>query len=382
MYCKKCGARINDLAEFCTNCGEKITDKNDPDMNNITSKCICPECGAKNDLNSWDCIQCKKSIDKAKLTFKCPDCGSIMKNGYTKCPVCDFDFRTGRKGQHEEFVYIGASSREYEGANTYQKSKIHSINHVPIVVFASVAVIALTIVSCKLFFENRAAQDLYNMAYTAVYDTDMTYVSQRTEQLVNSAYEQAQSIFVLSDTKNRIEELKQISDDYLKLAEAEQLMSDNPIDNFSSIQSRINNINSPDVKMSDRYKYIEPLIENIKFQVNNRSWAEKKLVELQETKIDTIKSWSKSHVINYYSGLVYFVDKNEQTGLEIRLDDYNGNSHYLRLAYNYEEGNTWDKHIGEISQQLLSGKRCVMAAITANDYSDYEQVFTYSYKFE
>ena len=382
MYCKKCGARISDICEFCTNCGAKVESISKTEAPSVAAKCICPECGAKNDLNARDCIQCEKKINKSELTFTCPDCGSIMKNGYTECPICKFDFRTGRKGQHEEFAYSSTTSRGYEGANVYQKEKKRHMRPIPIIICASAAAIVLVIVFCKLFFENRAAQDMYNLAYTAVYDTDMTYISPRTEQLVDSAYEQSQSIFVLSGTKDMIEELKQTSDDYIKLAEAEDLMLDAPIDNILSIQEKINNINSTDVKESDRYKYIKPRMEDIKFQASNRSWAEKKLEELRESRAELIQSWGRAHAINYYVGAVYFVEVHQEIGLDIRLEDYEGNSHYLRLQYNFDEGGDWDAHIGELSQKLVSGERCVMAAIAATQYGDYDEIFTYSYRSE
>lgn len=100
MYCKKCGARINNKAAFCTNCGARVQSGPKAVVEPVASKCICAECGAKNKLNARDCIQCRKTIDKSKLTFTCPDCGSIMTEGYAVCPVCKFDFRTGRRGKY------------------------------------------------------------------------------------------------------------------------------------------------------------------------------------------------------------------------------------------------------------------------------------------
>lgn len=382
MYCTKCGARISDIAEFCTNCGEKVNGKHESDMPPVSAKCVCPECGAKNDLNAGECIQCEKVIERSRLTFTCPDCGSIMEKGYTVCPVCNFDFRTGRKGVRERFIYRPLSFEGNDPAYSYYGKARRTVNPAPIIICVLVVLFILIFVSCKLFFENRAAQDLYNMAYTAVYDTDMTYISPRTEQIVNSAYDQAQSVFVLNSTKDRIEELKQISDDYIELAEAEDLMESAPFDSILSIQEKVNNIVSLDVKNSARYKAIKPRMENVKFQASNRTWAENKLEELRNNGSETIQSWSRIYLINYYIGAVYFVNMYNEVELEIRLEDYEGNSHYLRLPYNFDESSNWDQHIGELSQKLKSGKRCVMAAITAVDYSDYERVFSYSYRFE
>ena len=123
-------------------------------------------------------------------------------------------------------------------------------------------------------------------------------------------------------------------------------------------------------------------MENVKFQASNRTWAENKLEELRNNGSETIQSWSRTYLINYYIGAVYFVNMYNEVELEIRLEDYEGNLHYLRLPYNFDESSNWDQHIGELSQKLKSGKRCVMAAITAVDYSDYERVFSYSYRFE
>lgn len=130
MHFKKCGTRISDIREFCKDCGAKVEGTNKTKTPSVAAKCICLECGA--------------------------------------------------------------ASRGYEGADVYQKEKKRPVRPVPIIICASTVAIVLVIVFCKLFFENRAAHDMYNLAYTAVYDTDMTYISPMTEQLVNSAYEQSQ----------------------------------------------------------------------------------------------------------------------------------------------------------------------------------------------
>ncbi|MFQ7292703.1 MAG: hypothetical protein ACLRQ0_10770 [Monoglobales bacterium] len=304
-----------------------------------------------------------------------------MKNSYASCPVCGFDFRACRQDENNEQAYMETDTKLQE--NAYQTEPKRSVSLVLAAIGAIAAVLlVLTIIFCKMFFENRAAQDMYNMSYTAVYDMDNTYISQKTEQLVNSAYEESQSVFVLGTAKDRIKELKHISDDYIKLSEVEQLMVEEPLKNISNIQNKIKSIDSADVQNSNRYKAIQPNIKAIQFQVDNKSWAEEKIRNLHDTNTELINSWSRNYIVNYYIGSVYYVNLYKEEALEIRLKDYEGKSHNLRLLYNFDEGGDWDHNIGELNYKLTSGKRCVMAAVVAGNYNSFEQIFLYSCKFE
>lgn len=55
MYCKECGAKLDDDAVFCMNCGVKILD--------TQNKKICPNCGAAIVDDAFYCMKCGTKLD-------------------------------------------------------------------------------------------------------------------------------------------------------------------------------------------------------------------------------------------------------------------------------------------------------------------------------
>lgn len=55
MYCKECGAKLDDDAVFCMNCGVKILD--------TQNKKICPNCGAAIVDDAFFCMKCGTKLD-------------------------------------------------------------------------------------------------------------------------------------------------------------------------------------------------------------------------------------------------------------------------------------------------------------------------------
>lgn len=55
MYCTECGAKLDDDAVFCMNCGVKILD--------TQNKKICPNCGAAIVDDAFFCMKCGTKLD-------------------------------------------------------------------------------------------------------------------------------------------------------------------------------------------------------------------------------------------------------------------------------------------------------------------------------
>lgn len=55
MYCKECGAKLDDDAVFCMNCGVKILD--------TQNKKICPNCEAAIVDDAFFCMKCGTKLD-------------------------------------------------------------------------------------------------------------------------------------------------------------------------------------------------------------------------------------------------------------------------------------------------------------------------------
>lgn len=54
MYCAACGHKIEETAKFCTFCGEKQKQKEEP----VVKKCICKRCNKEFDPEMLFCDQC------------------------------------------------------------------------------------------------------------------------------------------------------------------------------------------------------------------------------------------------------------------------------------------------------------------------------------
>lgn len=63
MFCKKCGNRLEQDADFCNNCGLSVTNKSNE----------------------------RKMVFEGKI-HKCPNCGEVVKSFVGICPACGFEF--------------------------------------------------------------------------------------------------------------------------------------------------------------------------------------------------------------------------------------------------------------------------------------------------
>lgn len=74
MYCKQCGAEIEDGARFCSKCRAKQE-----------NKAVCKSCGAELADGAKFCVKCG-----AQQAF-CPSCGKQMQGEHKFCPNCGTD---------------------------------------------------------------------------------------------------------------------------------------------------------------------------------------------------------------------------------------------------------------------------------------------------
>lgn len=67
MFCKHCGAKIDDDAAFCTNCGKPIVKENavvDTELFKDINTKYCTNCGAQMPEEAVVCIHCGNRDDK------------------------------------------------------------------------------------------------------------------------------------------------------------------------------------------------------------------------------------------------------------------------------------------------------------------------------
>lgn len=63
MYCRSCGAKLDDDAVFCVNCGVKILD--------TQNRKICPNCGASIVDDAVFCMKCGTKLDSTTKIGTC-----------------------------------------------------------------------------------------------------------------------------------------------------------------------------------------------------------------------------------------------------------------------------------------------------------------------
>ena len=81
-YCKNCGCKVRQNADFCTECGTKI------DYNSI----ICKNCGKEIiDVKSKFCNNCGNPLKPKTSNKLCPNCGNEFENNRDSCPICGYN---------------------------------------------------------------------------------------------------------------------------------------------------------------------------------------------------------------------------------------------------------------------------------------------------
>jgi len=70
--CAKCGAKINENAKFCVECGSNQTS-------------TCPKCNAKVEEGAKFCSNCGEKLEQGKM---CAKCGKALKANTKFCPEC------------------------------------------------------------------------------------------------------------------------------------------------------------------------------------------------------------------------------------------------------------------------------------------------------
>lgn len=296
----------------------------------------------------------------------CPNCKTKMSDSYTHCSVCGCDLSA---------AYIVDSA-------TYNKSVEQGRNQrVVVTLVTAIVVIAAIVAACVAFYyiNNKNAEQIYKEAYSALHDTDLTYISSSTKSLVEKASKKASSPFIDKNTRKKIEDLEKVAKEYTLLGEVENKLASGNLSRVTvtELSDKFESISTNEVKRSDRYKNVKPYIQSTKFKYENKAWAESALEELKKDS-DTISVWSRNNGIAYYTGAVYFAEDNGN-GMTVILEDYNGGTYTLVMEYNYyNSSGTWNSSIDKLKEKLKINTPCVMAAVVAEGYSS-DKIFLYKY---
>ncbi len=85
MFCKKCGAEVNENDKFCCNCGKEVT---------AAENNICRKCGAELEETDKFCCNCGEKVssngvvNQSSGLINCPDCGNPVSRKAKSCPNC------------------------------------------------------------------------------------------------------------------------------------------------------------------------------------------------------------------------------------------------------------------------------------------------------
>ena len=82
--CAKCGAELEDDANFCIQCGAAVNIAESEDI------IRCPKCGAELEDDAKFCMHCGAAVNVAELKKKrkCPKCGALLDAEYSFCNKC------------------------------------------------------------------------------------------------------------------------------------------------------------------------------------------------------------------------------------------------------------------------------------------------------
>lgn len=294
----------------------------------------------------------------------CPNCKEKVSDTYNHCPTCGI-----------AFAQYPTQPQFQHGNITAKKSKAGIIAVIIVGAFLFVGIVAAAIIIPTSSVENQRALSLYDKAYTSLYSNDRTYTSEETAKLIGQARSAASSILVLSDTKKQIEELYKTAGDYTLLGEAEQAIASN---SQSTAQSKLDQIEDSEVKRSSRYLAVIDQISIMQFKSDNKGSIQKAMSELYSS--DSVNSWRMNYSVNCFCGYVTLFSSNSQY-VEIILEDYNNQTHYLNFYYNKNSSTdaaSWNTSVDEIKSNLQNGKKCVMAVAVVSPYNYPDKIISFS----
>lgn len=102
MYCRICGALINDKAEICVKCGCRPYNGRD----------FCPKCGAKTRREQEMCVKCGHMLSSSANSSNFLD---TIKSENPSSEAVNLDFTSLPLFYQEEFTKIYNSNESYKG---------------------------------------------------------------------------------------------------------------------------------------------------------------------------------------------------------------------------------------------------------------------------
>lgn len=111
-FCKNCGNKIIDGAEFCTECGAKITVINDNEYSRPMSEKQCPQCGEKMPDDMFYCLNCgyqflNKDEELSDVIHRVQRLQGTWKNKWISLVLCVFLGFFGAHKFYEEKILAG-----------------------------------------------------------------------------------------------------------------------------------------------------------------------------------------------------------------------------------------------------------------------------------
>lgn len=110
-FCKNCGSKLIDDAEFCTECGVKVTNINDNEYNSSMSKKQCPQCGEQMPEDMFYCLNCgyqfQNQEELDEVVHRVRRLQGTWKNKWISLILCIFLGLFGAHKFYEEKIFMG-----------------------------------------------------------------------------------------------------------------------------------------------------------------------------------------------------------------------------------------------------------------------------------
>lgn len=283
--------------------------------------------------------------------MKCGNCGREAKDNETFCSNCGLRL-TGKNNTRKIGIIIG--------------------------IIIAVAGIMMAIVISNSIVNNQRVTTLYDKASSDFYDEmdDEVNISDNTKREVEEVVNSSKKFLVSTDTKNNVDKLEKLMNQYLALEEAETSIYNT--NDYDSANDLIAKINRDEIKNTSRYEYLVERIDLHEKRMENKEKLESKLQELLNSEhYNTLSQTFGYGSVQGVCGtakLASEVQEGEVFGFDLWLTDYSDNT--FKLHIDTSSSDDWHNSLQEMYAAVKDGSTIGIAALIKGSLN---KIYSYSY---
>ena len=245
-------------------------------------------------------------------------------------------------------------------------------------IIIAVAGIMMAIVISNSIVNNQRVTTLYDKASSDFYDEmdDEVNISDNTKREVEEVVNSSKKFLVSTDTKNNVDKLEKLMNQYLALEEAETSIYNT--NDYDSANDLIAKINRDEIKNTSRYEYLVERIDLHEKRMENKEKLESKLQELLNSEhYNTLSQTFGYGSVQGVCGtakLASEVQEGEVFGFDLWLTDYSDNT--FKLHIDTSSSDDWHNSLQEMYAAVKDGSTIAIAALITGSLN---KIYSYSY---